>query len=232
MVNPMPAAATLHYIHDPLCGWCYGAAPGVKAARALLPVQAHGGGMMAARPITAQLRGYVMAHDRRIAEASGQPFGTAYFDGLLRDTGAVFDSRPPIAAMLAADTLAGRGLDLLARMQSAHYVEGRRIAERDVLLALAAEIGLDRAAFAQALQQAEGDAVAAHIADTRRLMARLGVQGFPAFALEQRGELTLLDAADFIGRPEALRATLQQLSPAVPATAEPAFGCSPDGCTL
>lgn len=25
--------ATLHYIHDPLCGWCYGAAPLVKAAR-------------------------------------------------------------------------------------------------------------------------------------------------------------------------------------------------------
>lgn len=25
--------ATLHYIFDPLCGWCYGAAPLVEAAR-------------------------------------------------------------------------------------------------------------------------------------------------------------------------------------------------------
>lgn len=233
MVSTMPAAATLHYIHDPLCGWCYGAAPAVKAAREVLPVQAHGGGMMGGQPITPQLRSYVMAHDRRIAEASGQPFGTAYFDGLLRDTGAVFDSEPPIAAMLAADALAGRGLDLLARMQKAHYVEGRRIAERDALVALAAEIGLDRAAFAQALQQAEGDAVAAHVADTRRLMARLGVEGFPAFALEQGGEFTLLDAAGFIGHPEALREALRKRLPPDPAaTPAPAFGCGPDGCAL
>ncbi|MEG1327174.1 MAG: DsbA family protein, partial [Janthinobacterium sp.] len=26
---------TLHYIFDPLCGWCYGAAPLVEAARAV-----------------------------------------------------------------------------------------------------------------------------------------------------------------------------------------------------
>lgn len=26
---------TLHYIFDPLCGWCYGAAPLVKAAQSL-----------------------------------------------------------------------------------------------------------------------------------------------------------------------------------------------------
>ena len=25
----------LHYIYDPLCGWCYGAAPLVEAARAV-----------------------------------------------------------------------------------------------------------------------------------------------------------------------------------------------------
>ena len=38
--------ATLHYIYDPLCGWCYGSAPLVKAARAVLSVRPHGGGMM------------------------------------------------------------------------------------------------------------------------------------------------------------------------------------------
>ena len=27
------STATLHYIYDPLCGWCYGSAPLVKAAR-------------------------------------------------------------------------------------------------------------------------------------------------------------------------------------------------------
>lgn len=41
--------ATLHYIFDPLCGWCYGAAPLVEAARTVpgLAVAFHGGGMLA-----------------------------------------------------------------------------------------------------------------------------------------------------------------------------------------
>ena len=26
--------STLHYIYDPMCGWCYGAEPLIEAARA------------------------------------------------------------------------------------------------------------------------------------------------------------------------------------------------------
>ena len=107
--------ATLHYIYDPLCGWCYGAAPLVKAAREVVNLRAHGGGMMAGarrQPVTLQLRDFVKPHDLHIAQLSGQPFGEGYRDGLLRDTDAVFDSEPPTAAMLAAEAIAGRGLDI------------------------------------------------------------------------------------------------------------------------
>lgn len=229
---------TLHYIYDPLCGWCYGAAPLVKAAREVLPVQAHGGGMMAGasrRPVTPQLRDYVTPHDRRIAELTGQPFGAAYFDGLLRDTSAVFDSAPPTAAVLAAETLAGRGLDMLSRLQSAHYAEGRRIAERDVLVELAGAIGLDTAAFAQAMDQAQDEELHAHIAHTHRLMERVGARGFPSFALERDGKLTLLDAGAFLGRPRQLRDWLRAQ---LPDTAAPAGNvtagmvCGPDSCSI
>ncbi len=92
-------AAILHYIHDPLCGWCYGAAPLVKAAREVLPVQAHGGGLKTGsrrRRVTPQLRDYVMPHDRRIAELTGQPFGDAYFNGLLCDPETLFDRSHPL----------------------------------------------------------------------------------------------------------------------------------------
>jgi|GEM_PF-726628 len=117
------ASPTLHYIFDPLCGWCYGAAPLVEAARGIsgLNIEPHGGGMMTGsnrQPITDALRRYVMPHDERIAGLTGQPFGKDYVDGLLRDTGAVFDSEPPTTAILAAQTLAGRGLDLLRRLQA------------------------------------------------------------------------------------------------------------------
>jgi putative protein-disulfide isomerase len=38
----------LHYLYDPFCGWCYGAAPMVSAAREIpdLKIQAHGVGLL------------------------------------------------------------------------------------------------------------------------------------------------------------------------------------------
>ena len=116
---------TLHYIHDPLGGWCYGAAPLVRVARGLVHVQAHGGGMM------------------------------------------------------AADEVAGAGLDMLVRLQQAHYVEGRRVAEVAVLKELAAELGLGVDAFSSAYDRLEGAATQAHMEQSRALLARIGGQGFP-----------------------------------------------------
>ena len=223
-------ATTLHYIYDPLCGWCYGAAPLVKAAREVVRVTPHGGGMMTGarrQTVTPQLRAYVAPHDERIAQLSGQPFGVGYREGLLRDPGAVFDSEPPIAAMLAAEELAGRGLDMLARLQIAHYVDGQRIAERSVLIAVATGIGLDAADFAAALDRQTGAAVQAHIRETRALMTQVGAQGFPSFVLESEGRLQSVDIASFLGRPPDLQAWLrsQTNAPGAPA-------CNVDGCAI
>jgi putative protein-disulfide isomerase len=197
----------LHYIYDPLCGWCYGAAPLVAAARAIVAVRPHGGGMMAGagrQAVTPQLRDYVTPHDQHIAALTGQLFGDAYRDGLLRDTTAIFDSEPPIAAMLAAETLAGRGLDMAERLQVAHYVEGRRTGDTATLLAVAAEIGLDAAAFADALSAQSSEAVQRHIRETRHFMRQVGASGFPSFVLETGDSRQLLDLSAFLGRPDAL----------------------------
>ena len=226
---------TLHYIYDPLCGWCYGASPLVRAARDLVRVQAHGGGMMAGaarRAVTADLRQFVMAHDRRIEQASGQPFGERYFEGLLRDHGAVLDSAPPITAVLAADELAGTGLDMLARLQQAHYVEGRRIADAAVLRELAAEVGLGADDFDGAYQRLQGAATQAHIEQSRALLARVGGHGFPTFALERNGQFTAVDMGAYVGQPQAWRNWLtQQVSGAAGAlTGDAPLFCGLDGC--
>ncbi|KAA0994361.1 DsbA family protein [Pseudomonas sp. ANT_J12] len=220
---------TLHYIYDPLCGWCYGAKPLVQAAQAVLPVIAHGGGMMTGanrQTVSPQLRNYVMPHDRRIAEFTGQPFGEAYFEGLLRDETAVFDSAPPIAAVLAAEHMAGRGLELLGRLQTAHYQEGRRIADEAVLFELANAIGLDPQAFQSAFHEADTER---HIKESRALLANVGGQGFPTFALEHNGQFTLIDIGPWLGKPEAFAAWLRQSLPAQ-APASGFQACGLDGC--
>jgi putative protein-disulfide isomerase len=228
---------TLHYIFDPLCGWCYAAAPLVTAARAVpgLAVAFHGGGMMAGaqrRAITPQWREYVLPHDRRIAQVSGQPFGQAYFEGLLRDTSAVMDSAPPTTAALAAEELGARGLDMIHRLQRAHYVEGRRIAEPAVLQQLAEDLGLDGTAFAEAFARLAGPATQRHFEASRQWLARAGGHGFPTFALElPGGQLAVLDIGPWLGRPEAWAAHLAGQVPASPAGAD-SFACGPDGCAL
>ncbi|HSV37070.1 MAG TPA: DsbA family protein [Ramlibacter sp.] len=226
----------LHYVYDPLCGWCYGAAPLVAAAREVVTVRAHGGGMMAGpnrQRVTAQLRAYVAAHDQRIAQASGQVFGDAYTHGLLLDTSAMLDSEPPIAAVLAADAAGGLGLDMLTRLQVAHYVGGRRIADRAVLITLGEELGLDRSAFEQALQRTEGETTQRHIAESRALLARLGGHGFPTFALERGGRFELIDISAYLARPRQWQAWLKTQVPAAALAGTVAeFGCSPQGCVI
>lgn len=211
------SSPVLHYIYDPMCGWCYGAAPLVASARNVIEVVGHAGGMMTGnnrQQVSPALRNYVMPHDQRIAELTGQTFSEAYFDGLLLDPKAVFDSAPPITAILAVQTLTGRGLDLLERIQIAHYVEGRRIADRDVLTALAVELGVDWEAFATEYKRVEQDELQPHIDASRQLLARVGGHGFPTFVLEQDGRMHAFDTGHWLGRPEEWRDHLRQYTPA------------------
>ncbi|AZV24736.1 protein-disulfide isomerase [Pseudomonas syringae] len=220
---------TLHYIYDPLCGWCYGAKPLVQAAQQVLPVIAHAGGMMTGanrQNVTPQLRNYVMPHDRRIAEYTGQPFGDAYFEGLLRDHSAVFDSAPPIAAVMAAEKIDGRGLELLGRLQTAHYVEGRRIADESVLLECAVELGYNADIFLNTVQSVDTEQ---HIKNSRALLAKVGGQGFPTFALEQDGQFTLVDIGPWLGKSEAFAQWLRESFIPAPGT-ETLQVCGLDGC--
>ncbi len=209
-------AALLHYVYDPLCGWCYGAAPLVHAASELAGLRLHGGGMFAGaarRPVTPELRAYVGPHDRRIAELSGQPFGSAYTDGLLKDPDAMLDSEPPITAVLAATELAGAhaALALLERTQRAHYMEGRRIAEPGVLRSLAIELGLDGPAFDAAYQRQAGPATQAHLQASRQLLQQSGGQGFPTLLLQTAdGRMRRLDIGRFHGQRLAWLAYLRQ----------------------
>jgi putative protein-disulfide isomerase len=178
-------SAVLHYIYDPQCGWCYGAEPlAWSAARvAGLDLELHAGALW---PQPTRLpeatRLYIRQADQRIAQMSGQRFGEAYHNGLLLDPTMVLESRPTIAAVLAAQELdRDKGLAMLRGIQHAHYEQGRRVVEHDVLCDIAAEIGLDREAFSAALRRVPVDE---HNAAARRMMERVGAQGFPTFVLQ------------------------------------------------
>lgn len=232
----MTTETRLHYIYDPLCGWCYAVAPLVKAAGRVMPITLHGGGMMTGarrQKITPEWKAYVGPNDRQITQVTGQTFGEAYLNGLLNDHTAWLDSEPPTAAVLAAEQLNAAGLDMLARVYEAHYLEGRRVADEAVLADLAQQVGLDRGAFAAALGRFCGTAVNSHFAESREVLGQVGGRGFPTFVLEQNGALERLDHTQFLGRPEAWQSALRSMAatnPSPPHAME--AGCGPNGCAI
>lgn len=212
--------ATLHYIHDPLCGWCYAAQPLVGAALAQLgnrvALRLHGGGLFGEpRHVDAGLAQHIVHSDERIAQLSGQPFGEAYRQGLLADDGTVLYSLPPIAAVLAAESVdAAKAYPMLVAIQNAHYQRGLRVAEPPVLGELAEETGLDGTRFALAFAAADGHAVFEHVQASRRLLDEVGGQGFPTLLLEAGGRRTLLPHHHYYGRPDDF---VQMLAAQLPA---------------
>ncbi len=201
----------LHYIYDPLCGWCYGSAPLLAAAREEgFEIALHAGGMMMGpnRQPASALRQFVLAHDARMSQMTGQPIGAAYRDVFLNDPTAMFDSEPPIVAILAAEE-SGKGLRMLERIQLARFVEGRHTARPAVLRELAEELRI--ADFDAGYQRWSGAKTMEHIEASRALLHKVGGQGFPTFVPEADGKLRMLESASYLGRVEPWRAMLRRL---------------------
>ncbi|WP_417356014.1 DsbA family protein [Gallaecimonas pentaromativorans] len=206
--------ATLHYLYDPFCGWCYGAAPMVSAASEIegLAINAHGYGLVSgpdSKLTSPQWRDFVRPHEERITAYSKQIFSPVYLQNVLESTEVRLDSDPPIAAMMAAEALGGLGVAMLKRLQLAYYQQGRPIAEFDELLKEATALGLDQGAFEAAYSQALGQ-VDSHINDTRAMVGQLGLRGVPGFALEQDGQWQVFPFGHYLSRPALFKADLQK----------------------
>lgn len=141
---------TLIYFADPMCSWCWGFQPVMEKIRkrvdGIADTVVFVGGL---RPFTDHVmtdkdKSYVRSHWTHVREASGQPFDFTFFD---RD-GFVYDTEPACRAVVATRRLdESKAHAMLDRTHRAFYAEGRDTTDPEVLADLAAEIGLDRAAF-------------------------------------------------------------------------------------
>lgn len=204
---------TLHYVYDPLCGWCYGAAPLLEAAAGIpgLKVALHAGGLWLGerrQPMGEALRDYVRPHDERIQALTGQPFGDRYFNELLLSEGLLLDSEPAIRAVLAVCALGGNGLTLLHRIQQSHYRDGQWVGSLAHLTRLAQEQGIEPAVFEPAYRDAN---LSEHLAQSQAWLRRLGGQGYPTLGLMQGDRLIPLPVSSFLGEPEAFSRHLASL---------------------
>ena len=91
------------YLFDPLCGWCYAAAPALERI-----AERHGDSLRLVptglfselRPV-ATIADHARANDDRIQELTGQPFTNAYHQGVMRAPGGLLSSLPLTRALVA-----------------------------------------------------------------------------------------------------------------------------------
>lgn len=194
------SATTLHYIFDPLCGWCYAAAPLVRAVQDQLgkhlTLQFHPGILFdSPKTLEQDWRSHILEADARIGQLAGVLFGDAYRARLLSPAPIVLHSPLPAAAVMAAPE--AQRLDMLEAIQHAHYVAGQDVCQEAKLDALAQEIG-----FALAFTQAQAS-LPQHVDTARKLLHAAGGRGFPTFVLEHEGRRRRIDHAPYYGHPES-----------------------------
>ncbi|ATZ94138.1 DsbA family protein [Dickeya fangzhongdai] len=200
----------LHYVFDPLCGWCYGASPTVAALadHPAFRLELSPSGLFAdegARPTNDEFAAYAWSNDQRIARLTGQPFSERYRQQVLGDRQQAFDSGAATLALTAvALTEPSREVAALKAIQQARYVDARDVTRRESLAVLLSEAGMTLAAAR--LSQPDAALLAAtqaRIRQTRGVMSALGVHGVPTFIIEEGGRHQLVRSDAVYSDPQA-----------------------------
>ena len=208
---------TVTYLFDPLCGWCYAAAPALKYLQgvdgvqvALAPTGLFAGA--GARPMDAQFAAYAWANDQRIQQLTGQPFTQAYRDRILGAEDGRVDSGPATLALTArAQTVPERELEALHALQHARYVDGRDNTDPAVIAEVLREVGLaDAAAQVLAPDATLRSRTAERVAQAQGVLRTVGARGVPQLVVAgQGGALRLVGGDALLGPREQLVAQVR-----------------------
>lgn len=195
----------LKYFFDPLCGWCYAAAPALRHLAgtfghklAMMPT----GLFVAPRPVTA-ISDHAWTNDQRIGRMTGQIYTEAYHRNVLLAPNGVFSSQALTRALVALGQLdPALEPQFMHAAQIARYVDGKDTSRTEVVVPIAAEVAkakghvLDPDRFRARL---DGDA-ALHratdkrIAEGQRQMGALQIKGVPQLVAIDASGTRIIDS--------------------------------------
>lgn len=181
-------------IVDPMCSWCWGFPPVVRALddayAERAPVYPIVGGLrpLTSDPMSDRAKEEIRHHWEQVHEASGQPFDFSFFD---RD-GFIYDTEPACRALVTVRFLKSKSsLIFLELLHQAFYAENRDVTDKDVLADLAEAVGVERSDFLQFFPTRKMIYLTA--SDFFRSQS-MGVTGFPTVVLRSNEKLSLLSA--------------------------------------
>lgn len=177
--------STLHYVHDPMCSWCWAFSPTFDSLVEQLPASVQ---------VNKVLGGLAPDSDAPMPEALQQMLQQTWqrISTLVPGTMFNFDfwtnnqprrsTWPACRAVLAAanqDALYGPAM--VTAIQHAYYLNAKNPSDKAVLCALAAGIGCNLDQFSQDMDSPQ---IHQLLIDNITFGHRLGAQGFPSLFLE------------------------------------------------
>ena len=184
-------SATLYYVHDPMCSWCWGYRSSWEALKAELPasvsVRYLVGGLApdCDEPMPLALRVKIKAIWHQIQDLLGTEFNFDFWTANTPRRSTFIACR---AVLAAGKQQAGEAM--MKAIQEAYYLRAMNPSNRHILVELAGELNLDTVAFAAELDSSDNQAEFAH---EREKAMRFGINGFPSLVLESDNGFRLID---------------------------------------
>jgi len=177
------STATLYYVHDPMCSWCWAYRPTWLQLRENLPEgmiwQNVLGGLAPDndQPMPENLQNMIQSHWRHIESTIGTEFNFDFWTKCQprRDT-----YKACRAVIAAAQQQAEEAM--IEAIQKAYYLRAMNPSNLETLADLAAETGLNRARFVEHLGSSE---VETEFQRQLSLRDKLNVRSFPSLVLQQ-----------------------------------------------
>lgn len=176
------SSATLFYIHDPMCSWCWAYRPVGDELRAALPKGVQWKNLLGGLapdsqvPMPKETQAMIMGHWRTIQERLGTEFNFDFWT----QCNPRRSTYPACRAVLAAAEQDAEE-SMIDAIQRAYYLRAMNPSRVKVLIQLAGELGLDRSRFSSDLNSPETrHALIMEIGKARSM----GVSSFPSLVLK------------------------------------------------
>lgn len=177
------ATTTFVYGYDPICGWCYGAPPAVRAVAEIMPVRLVMAGLVVGERVgpAAAMEPYVRQASARLKAVTGREPSEAFYAWMGRPDAIAASAPPAVAVDAVRRARPEAALAFAHAVTEAHYERGLDPNDRDAYAPLLAEH-----APGVTLPDLHDPALAkAAFAEGRAM----GIRSFPTFLLERDGAL-------------------------------------------
>ena len=184
----MTENATLYYVHDPMCSWCWGFSPTLEQLKELLPESVDlkyllgGLAVDSAEPMPTDMQTFLQQTWRNIEQ---QIPGTVFNFDFWTQCQPRRSTYPACRAVIAAENQGKeKSLVMIEAIQRAYYTKVQNPSDDQTLIGLATEMGLDAEQFRTDLNSAETQQDLQQQITTSR---QLGAESFPSLVLQTNG---------------------------------------------